>query len=439
MAATTPRCRPDDDWMQTKIATRLSPPKEPRDERVRIARPLNGGIGAARKPVPLPLNVKLAQAEGSVRLVSNGQKYEDEVLREPEIVDLASSSRPWVTRREACPPSYPPPPPPLKSKRMLRGPPSVGSRQSEMSFGILDYYIHDPSPLHSPALPVDATPKIDPAIERFDFGLQRQSVETSDARSGADEEMQLIPLSPRPFEEEKIEAGPPQAKKYSLFPAVKQVTPSTHRLVRVINDSPVEYHEVVATTPGRQSESSWRPRLLSGAKLTNTPTPVRQRAEPISTSTQSTTPTTTVPSPSYHPRNPSLSFSNTSRLPSASISSGSSRETRHIPLLMLSSSSTATSTTARSSILTSPGSTIASQQKPLLSRWSEDTALASPTTAAAVLGCRESFGSLIGGDVGVGEAYPACFFEDDEDVPLRRRRAGSGRGWRKWFCCGGKG
>jgi hypothetical protein len=56
-----------------------------------------------------------------------------------------------------------------------------------------------------------------------------------------------------------------------------------------------------------------------------------------------------------------------------------------------------------------------------------------------VLGCRESFGSLIGGDVGGGEAYPACFFEDDEDVPLRRRRAGSGRGWRKWFCCGGKG
>ena len=41
---------------------------------------------------------------------------------------------------------------------------------------------------------------------------------------------------------------------------------------------------------------------------------------------------------------------------------------------------------------------------------------------------------------GGGEAYPACFFEDDEDVPLRRRgRARSGRGWRKWFCCGGKG
>lgn len=441
MAATTPRFRPDDDWMQTKIATRLSPPKEPRDERVRIARPLNGGIGAARKPLPLPLNVKLAQAKGNVSLVSNGQRCEDEVLREPEIVDLATSSRPWATRRGFCPPSHPPPSPPLKSRRTLRGPPSVASRQSEMSFGILDYYIHDPSPLHSPALPVEATPKVDPAIERFDFGLQRQSVETSDARSGADEEMQLIPLSPRPFEEDKTEPGPPQAKKYSLFPAVKEVTPSTHRLARVINDSPVDSHEVAATTPGRQQESSWRPRLLSGAKLTNTPAPVRQRAETISTvSTQATTPTTTIPSPSYHPRNPSLSFSNTSRLLSASISSGSSRDTRHIPLRILSSSSTATSTTARSSISTSPGSTIASQQKPLLSRWSEDTALASPTTAAAVLGCRESSGSLIGVDVGAGEAYPACFFEDDEDVPLRRRgRKGSGRGWRRWFCCGEKG
>lgn len=446
MAATTPRFRPDDDWMQTRIATRASPPKEPRDERIRIARPLNGSGTATRKPVPLPLNVKLAQARGSVRLVSNGQKCEDEVLREPEIVDLATSSRPWAKRREVCPPSYSPPPPPPKSKRMLRGPPSVTSRQSEMSFGILDYYIHDPAPLHSPALPVDTTKKVDPAIERFDFGLQRQSVETSDARSGAEDEMQLIPLSPRPFEEDKAEPGPPQAKKYSLFPAVKEVMPSSHRLARVINDSPVESHEIIATTPGRQQESSWRPRLLSGAKLTNTPTPIRHRADTISTSTQPIpSPTTTIPSPSYHPRNPSLSFSNTYRLPSTSISSGSisSRDnTRRIPLRILSSSSTATSTTARSSISTSPGSMIASQQKPLLSRWSEDTcALASPTTAAAVLGCRENFGSLGGvdGGLGVGEGYPACFFEDDEDVPLRRRgrRAGGGRGWRGWFCCGG--
>ena len=447
MAATTPRFRPDDDWAQTRITTRASPPKEPRDERVRIARPLNRGAGTARKPVPLPLDVRLAQAKGSVRLVPNGQKCDQEILREPEIVDLASSSRrPWATRREVCPPNYPPPPPPPKSKRMLRGPPRVASRQSEMSFGILDYYIHDPSPLHSPALPIEATPKVDPAIERFDFGLQRQSAETPDARSGADEEMQLIPLSPRPFDEDKTNSGPPQAKKYSLFPAVKEVTPSTHRLARVINDSPVDSHEIAETTPGRQQEPSWRPRLLSGAKLTNTtPTPVRHRAETISTTTtQTTTPTTTIPSPSYHPRNPSLSFSNstTSRLPSTSISSGSisSRDnTRRIPLRILSSSSTATSTTARSSISTSPGSTITSQQKPLLSRWSEDTALASPTTAAAVLGCRESFGSLVGADPGSGEAYPACFFEDDEDVPLRRRGrgVGRGRGWRGWFCCGG--
>jgi hypothetical protein len=442
MTAATRRFRPDDDWTQTKITTRPSPPKEPRDERVRIPRPLHVGAGVARRPVPL--DVKLAQAKGSVRLVSNGQKYEDETLRDPEIVDLAPSSRPWMmARHEVCAPPYPPPPPP-KPKRSLRGVPSVASRQSEMSFGILDYYIHDPSPLQSPALPLEPSSAVDPAIEKFDFGLQRESVETSEATSGADEEMQLIPLSPRPFEEEKPETGPPQAKKYSLFPAVKDATPSAHRLAQVINESPTESRQSTDTMSGGQRESSWRPRLLSGAKLANTPTPTRRRADTISSSTQ-VTPTTTVPSPSYHPRNASLSFSNTSRLHRTSISSGSGssiRDSRRIPLRILSSSSSATTntfnTTSRSSISTSPGSTIAGQQKPLLSRWSEDTALASPTTAAAVLGCRSSFGSLIGGEIGSGEAYPACFFEDDEDVPLRRRKVGRGKGWRSWLCCGGK-
>jgi hypothetical protein len=447
MAAATRRFRPDDDWTQTKITTRPSPPKEPRDERVRIPRPLHVGAGVTRRPVPV--DVKLAQAKQSVRLVSNGQICDDETLRDPEIVDLAPSSRPWMmTRHEICAPPYPPPPPP-KPKRSLRGVPSVASRQSEMSFGILDYYIHAPSPLQSPALPTEAKTAVDPAIERFDFGLQRESVETSEATSGADDEMQLIPLSPRPFEEEKSETGQPQAKKYSLFPAVKEATPLAHRLAQAINDSPTDSRQSTDTMSGGRRDSSWRPRLLSGAKLNNTPTPTRRRADTISSSTQATPtpkPTTTIPSPSYHPRNPSLSFSTTSRLPSISISSGSgssTRDSRRIPLRILSSSSSATTntfnTTSRSSISTSPGSTIAGQQKPLLSRWSEDTALASPTTAAAVLGCRSSFGSLIGGEISSGEAYPACFFEDDEDVPLRRRKAGRGKGWRSWLCCSGKG
>jgi hypothetical protein len=445
MAAATRRFRPDDDWTQTKITTRPSPPKEPRDERVRIPRPLHVGAGVTRRPVPV--DVKLAQAKQSVRLVPNGQNCKDETLRDPEIVDLAPSSRPWMlTRHEICAPPYPPPPPP-KPKRSLRGVPSVASRQSEISFGILDYYIHDPSPLQSPALPTESKTAVDPAIERFEFGLQRESVEMSEATSGADDEMQLIPLSPRPFEEEKPETGPLQEKKYSLFPAVKEATPSAHRLAQVINDSPRDSHQSTDTMSGGRRDPSWRPRLLSGAKLTNTPTPTRRRADTISSSTQITpTPTTTIPSPSYHTRNPSLSFSNTSRMPSTSISSGSgssTRDSRRIPLRILSSSSSATTntfnTTSRSSISTSPGSTITGQQKPLLSRWSEDTALASPTTAAAVLGCRSSFGSLIGGEISSGEAYPACFFEDEEDVPLRRRKAGRGKGWKSWLCCSGKG
>lgn len=436
--ATARRFRPDDDWMATRISTRPSPPKEPRDERVRIARPL-GNNGETRRPTPL--NVRLAQAKGSVKLVrGNG-----ETLRDPEIVDLAATApRTWTSRRDGCP-SYPPPPPP-SSNRMPRGPPSVAStRQSEMSFGILDYYIHDESPSPSPALPVHATRKVDSAIDQFDFGLEQGQGQSGDAKSGAEDEMQLIPVSPRPFDEDKPEL--PAKTKYSLFPAVKEVTPSANRLAQVINDSPVESHQPDETTPHRQPASAWRPRLLSGAKLANTPTNTRQRADTVlsSSSQQRTSPTpqTTIPSPSYHPRNPSLSFSNTSRLPSASMSSGSTTTTssRRIPLRILSSSSTATkstmNTTSRSSISTSPGSTIAGQQKPLLSRWSEDTALASPTTAAAVLGYRTSAGSLMR-----GEEYPACFFEDDdeeEQVMLRRKRVGSGRGWRRWFCCGGKG
>lgn len=130
MATTARRFRPDEDWTQTRITTRASPPKEPRDERVRIAGPR--GAGMAKRPVPVPVDVKLAQAKGSVRLVSNDQNCENETLREPEIVDLAplsTTSRPWMGRREVCAPPYPPPPPPpFRSKHKLRGPPSVTSR-----------------------------------------------------------------------------------------------------------------------------------------------------------------------------------------------------------------------------------------------------------------------------------------------------------------------
>lgn len=356
----------------------------------------------------MPLDVKLAQTKGSVRLVSNGQSA---LLRDPEVVDFAAPRA-----------RGPPPPPPKRMPSWRRGAPSVASRQSEMSFGILEYYIRDYAP--------PATPIVDQAIKRFDFGLEGESACTPDANSGAEEEMQLVPLSPRPYEEEKSEQR--CKATYSLFPAVKEVTPSANRLARVITDSP-------DSCPSQESKRVDRPQLLSGARLTNTPSATRQRADTISMSsppTASSTPTTAIPSPSYHPRNPSLSSNATSRLPHTSISSsGSSSNSRRIPLRILSSGSTATmNTTSRSSTSTSPG---LSTQKPLLSRWSEDTALASPTTAAAVLGCRTSFGSLIGPGRESADVYPACFFEDDDEVPLRRKR-GRGKGWRWWLCCGGK-
>lgn len=516
--------RGDTDWTPpkttTKITTRSSPlPKIPRDEQVRMARPLGAGPGGVVTRRPTPLDLRLARAKSTVRLVSNSQDHDVdnssvEMLRDPEIVDLAGAPRNWATRRKACPPYPPRQPPPVPPKSRRAPPPSVASRQSEMSLGILDYYIHDPSPAQSPNLPVGgATPVVgDTAIDRFDFGLgeRRDATRTSDdAKSGADDdEMELIPLSPRPFEEEKSESPPKtnrKKKQYSLFPAVQEVTPSSDRLAQVINESPVisnDLQRVEESTSNRQQESSWRPRLLSGARLTQN---TRHCTDTISTVSPTTSkqmtfpsPTTTIPSPSYHPRKSSRSFGITmnnnmtnnhntirTRLPSTSISSSggsasnSARNSNnttsgngrtrtisnphHIPLRILSSSSSATTatanTTSRSSVSTSPGSTLAGQQKPLLSRWSEDTALASPTTAAHALatgaggaGCRAGSGSLLAGDgglrTGTGKVYPDCFFEDgDEDSarPLRRSRRTMGRasggqrakGWGWLFCCAG--
>lgn len=377
--ATTRRLPPQDEkWTHTKITTRASPPKEPRDERVKFPRPMGGGGGGAGVRRPTPLDVRLAQAKGSVRLVPN------EMLRETEVVDFAAPAPlPWPSR-------MPPPPPPKRMPSWRRG---VASRGSEMSFGILDYYIRDSPPMQSPEV-VDCAG--DSAMGRFDFGLPANVLTPVDAKLGAgedddgDDDIGLTPLSPRPFEEEKTE---PHAKKYSLFPAVKDTTPSAHRLARVINDSPSGLSRTSTETTSPQltqapsMTQTWRPRLLSGAKL----------------ATCSPTSPTTLPSPTHQPCNPST-----------------------IPLRILSTSSTSTAPTSRSSSSTTTTSPGSSAQKPLLSRsrWSEETVLASPGVA------RVSFGSL-------AVVHPACFFEDDEDDDgefggeegLLRGRGGRGWGW----------
>lgn len=407
--ATTRRLPPQDEkWTHTKITTRPSPPKEPRDERVKFPRPMGGGGGGAGVRRPTPLDVRLAQAKGSVRLVPN------EMLREPEVVDFAAPAPlPWPSR-------MPPPPPPKRMPSWRRG---VASRGSEMSFGILDYYIRDSPPMQSPEV-VDCAG--DSAMGRFDFGLPAMAVLTAvDAKSGAGEDdddgegIDLTPLSPRPFEEEKTE---PHAKKYSLFPAVRDTTPSAHRLARVINDSPScplrKSTETTTKTSPQLTQApsttpTWRPRLLSGTKLATS-----------SPRTPTTAPTT-LPSPTHQPFNPSTSTQTPTPL---------------IPLRILSTSSTSTAPTSRSSsssttTTTSPGS---SAQKPLLSRsrWSEETVLASPGVA------RVSFGSL-------AVVHPACFFEDDEDDDgefggeegLLRGRGWGGRGcgWGLLAGCCGRG
>ena len=189
---------------QTRITTRLSPSKEPRDARVRIPKPVTN-----RRPTPL--DIELAQSKApllsAIWPLSEAPLIdcESEIVRDPEVVDLAAPKT-W-SRRDASLSIH-------RTASWKRGSPSVKSRQSEMSFGILDYYIRDPSPIQSPDLPNVATPVIDPAIERFDFGLQRKTPPVRDAKPGADADFDLVPLSPRAIEEPKAKVQPQHKKTY---------------------------------------------------------------------------------------------------------------------------------------------------------------------------------------------------------------------------------
>lgn len=450
-------------------------------------------------------HASVAAKRGTIRLVSSSsvegrrQSPSGDIgdgVREPEIVDLAAPTplRSWTRRPPA---RHAPPPPPVPPERMpswrKRGVPDTASRQSEMSFGVLDYYIHgaeSKSPEMQSNPGATTIRAVAPARDRFDFGLDGAKRERTppprrrevDVRSGAEqseeEEMRLVPLSPRPFNEEEekhvVFSHPNQPveiqhqKTYSLFPAVKDTKPSTvNRLVQVYN-TPAGFE-----TPGIRAKPTGHhyppPKLLPGAEINSnnpaskTPSTTRHRCETTTTfpspttitSIPGTSPPTTLSSPTYNPKPP---FPNST--------------TRLIPLRILSTSSTSTThtsltatTTSRSSTSTSnsPSSSSTSTQKPLLSgashgsrgshsRWSEDTTLARPTTAAAVL-CggagRSSWGSLLGGSSpglgGVGGGvYPDCFFEDDEEegwVAGTGRRGRRGRrkgrwGWRGWVCCG---
>jgi hypothetical protein len=299
----------------------------------------------------------------------------------PEIVDMdLTAPNTWPRRG------------PFKQRPINRriAIPSMSSqcsaRQSEMSFGILDYYIRDPSPspLQSPDFPPPrfATPVLDPAIEKFDFGLsptteasspctpatpaKRLQPQLSDTNAGAEMEA----ANSKDTNIQQMNSNIATRPAYRLFPTVKEDPPAT--------------------------ESTVEPRTPPSSSVASSITFVPSHPQP---------------DPSYRPRKESMSSSVRSRKDSITSFSG----TRRIPMRVLSSSTTATKARSTSSPSTSP----AEGPSPAQSRWSDET-ITSPLVATTS-GPRTSFGSLSGNDT---SKYPACFFEDDEDdeaAPLRRK------------------
>ena len=206
------------DWSPapTSTSTFSRPSVEPRNERVQIPRTRER---AALRPKPLNIaatrHTRASPPELKAPPPSRKESSESqcENLRDPEIVDSALSEA-WTARDSA-----------LRARR-----PSITSRnstrQSEISLGIIDYYMRDHTPaIPSPELP--PTPKIDPAIDRFDFGLPPTPTpsaaprfqDSPPAKAGAERTEQLIPISPP--------TRPPAStnNSYRLFPVIKQVTP----------------------------------------------------------------------------------------------------------------------------------------------------------------------------------------------------------------------
>ncbi len=370
MASTPRRIRPGD--LKLLEPTRITTKRvhEPRDERPRIPKP-------AQRTRPSTISVSPSKPcpEADSRTAERTSIDIVKSPHDPEIVDFAGSNT-WPRR--------------IPSSRRVSAKRPAPSVASELSFGILDYYLTASSPTPSPSFQKDAprieTPLLDPAMDKFNFdltpskssGVRSSTIETSvkpqvqpDAEAGARRASESLldssPLHPA--------ARPSCDRKYSLFPNIDVTTPTRKSAFDM-----VELQPLPSTTPT--------------TKMTVT-SPYQQ------------------PSTIHRPRKESISSSVQSRKDSFTSFSG----TRRIPMRILSSGTPKTIPTASNSTSTaSPPS----QQ----SRWSDDT-VTSPRVATT-LGPRTSFGSLLGGDVG-SPHYPLCFFEADDDddygeaAPLRRK------------------
>ncbi|KAK5114650.1 hypothetical protein LTR62_002223 [Meristemomyces frigidus] len=387
-----------EEWIappRTKIST--PPTWQPRDERAKIAE-------LPRREIPQPIQLlsppplPYVDSPSPSQQTFHGPKMSQP--RSPEIIGLAAPST-WPTRTRLAPP----PVPPKQALAIARiASPSLYSRcsvagQSDISYGILDYYTRDPSPLCSPDFPPPPVPKADQAMEKFDSGLQAHTpagqatlasimgptkieslmemCKEAEVFAGAKRDQPLVDVSAPAT---KATEGT-HKRNYSLFPAIKEV--------------PI----VVQTSlPGKASPTG-TPSSSPTAKITSTPLH-RQ------------------PDPSYRPRKESVTGSLRSREDSFT----SFRSNRRIRLRILPSASTTSTSNRTLSTASSASNTPPEAGKGHTSRWSDDT-ITSPI-AATTPGPRTSFGSLLRNVPDRSERsrqYPACFFEDDEDesMPLR--------------------
>ncbi|EMC98006.1 hypothetical protein BAUCODRAFT_146600 [Baudoinia panamericana UAMH 10762] len=407
-----------EDWVpSTQIKIRM----KPRDERVRLPR----SVQQCTRPPPIRL--LSPPTVGSLEspplpFKETFEQQQQQLPRDPEVVDVAAPNS-WPRRGVSGSHGYLPRYAPSPTIRVVS--PSLYSRcstggRSEVSFGVLDYYLRAPSPDPSPLLPPPPAPAVemDPAMEKFDFELVSMTPKTPKAASGqrnatslntkplpepvpktvsgAENETQLIDVSPPP-PNKPLPPLTSHKRGYSLFPTIKELPPRPG---------------MPAPTPSFDARA---------------PAPTRERA--ATTSIVPPAAPHEQPHPSYRPRKESLSSSIRSRKDSFTSfrcsggSGGGNHNQKRIPLRILSSSSTASART----FSTASASFSSSGSPPDASRWSEDT-ITSPGIVTTK-GPRTSFGSLLGphaeGRANEGAVqYPACFFEDDEDdeaAPLRRK------------------
>jgi len=382
------------------------PTRQPREERARIPSKVQrirpAPLNVRRQP-PAPPSPDCLELSVTPREDVGGF----ETPRAPEIVDLAAPST-WPRRG-------------LFKRVPSRGTaasPSIYSRcstarQSEVSFGILDYYTRDHSPLHSPELP-PPTPKVDPALDRFDFELIPQATQQTPVR-GAAGDASAIKL----FRKETIAGAEVELPAHRSPPArttpnaahgdnqaLVDLSPPSH-LARSMQQTPKATHKKTYSLFPTIKETTPVPKAAQNLSNPHTPT---DKVSSSPTANLTSIQPHQQPDPSYRPRKESLTSSVRSRKDSCT----SFRSNCRVPLRILSSSST-----------TSGGgktdSTLSTSSPPERSRWSDDT-ITSPTVATTP-GPRTSFSSLLAGRDSA--QYPACFFEDDGDerMPLRRKFA----------------